>query len=279
MEPVQPGGLLALLMYEGDSSQGTAAEGSRGTSSARREWIDGTIQFLVDMCAEKYFEIDRKQFKKSNWESFAAKLNTQFPEEPQRTWQQTRDKWNKMRSTYAEEKVKQEETGALPSTWTPWYEIFDNIFGGTAKIRGVHGGIDQGVRKEHVETIDVSSEDDETPIHSTPNTQTAPGAASSQSPRTQVVNQPGCEGQVNKSANKRKRKLALGEEGIASAIKDFSKGILEIEKMKMESSERLSEKMIAADLKTRELHMLRQLEMAKILAEVLKVKDSSSSKD
>ena len=114
MEPVQPGGLLALLMYEGDSSQGTAARDSRGTSSARREWTDGTIQFLVDMCAEKYFEIDRKQFKKSNWESFAAKLNTQFPEEPQRTWQQTRDKWNKMRSTYAEKKVKQEEIGAPP---------------------------------------------------------------------------------------------------------------------------------------------------------------------
>ena len=73
--------------------------------------------------------------------------------------------------------------------------------------------------------------------------------------------------------------MALGEERIASAIKDFSKGILEIEKMKMESSERLSEKMIAADLKTRELHMSGQLEMAKILAEVLKVKDSSSSKD
>ena len=106
-----------------------------------------------------------------------------------------------MRSTYAEEKVKQEETGAPPSTWTPWYEIFDNIFGGTAKIRGILGGIDQGVRKEHEETIDVSSEDDETPVHSTPNTQTAPGAASSQSPRTQAVNQPGCEGQVNKSAN------------------------------------------------------------------------------
>ena len=129
-----------------------------------------------------------------------------------------------------------------------------------------------------METVDVS-EDDETPVHSTPSTQTAPGATSSQSPRTQAVNQPGCEGQVNKSASKRKRKLALGEEGIASAIKDFSKGILEIEKMKMESSERLSERMIAVDLKTRELQMSGQLEMAKIFAEVLKAKDSSSSKD
>jgi len=32
-----------------------------------------------------------------------------------------------------------------PSTWTPWYDIFDNIFGGIARIMSVPNGVDQGV--------------------------------------------------------------------------------------------------------------------------------------
>jgi hypothetical protein len=34
-----------------------------------------------------------------------------------------------MREKYQEEKAKQGEINVAPSTLTPWYEIFDNIFG------------------------------------------------------------------------------------------------------------------------------------------------------
>jgi len=61
-----------------------------------------------------------------------------------------------------------------------------------------------------------------------------PSTASSQSLCTQVVNQPRCKGQINKSAGKKKRTLFIGEESIASSIKDFFKGTVEVEKMKMQ---------------------------------------------
>ena len=146
---VPKGGLVSIMLGEGgDSSQGT-----RGTSNSKREWTEETLRFLIDLCEEKYWEYNRKSFKQANWELFVNLLNTQFPEEPQITWQQARDKWNKMKSTYQEEKIKQEETGASASTWIPWYEIFDNIFGGTAKINGVPHGVDQGVRLQHSEAL------------------------------------------------------------------------------------------------------------------------------
>ncbi|KAG0573277.1 hypothetical protein KC19_VG164300 [Ceratodon purpureus] len=85
------------------------------------------------MYADKYWEYDRKPFKERNWVDFAEKLNVEFPQEPQRTWQQCRDKWLRMRHKYLEEKEKQGQTGAAPTRW-PWYEIFDNMLGGTAKI-------------------------------------------------------------------------------------------------------------------------------------------------
>ena len=256
-----------MLDEGGDSSQGT-----RSTSNLKREWTEGPVKFLVDLCEEKYWEYNRKPFKKANWESFAEHLNTQFPEEPQRTWQQTRDKWNKMRSTYQEEKVKQEETGAAASTWTPWYERFDNIFGGTAKINGVPNGLDQGVRLKHSEAF-VLSDDDEDTLPTPPPHPSAPNTASSHSPRSEAVNQPGCEGQVNRNAGKRKRKLAMGDESIVSAINNFSKGILEVEKMKLQ----LTEKMIDHEREGREMLMKGQLQMAALFADVLKAKDSSGS--
>lgn len=42
---------------------------------------------------------------------------------------QIQDKWLRMREKYQEEKAKQGEINVAPSTLTPWYEIFDNIFG------------------------------------------------------------------------------------------------------------------------------------------------------
>ena len=109
------GGLLAFLLDEGSG----VSESTTFSANVRREWNEETLRFLVGLCEEKYWEYNRKPFKKANWEYFAGKVNEQFPNKPQRTWHQVRDKWNKMRTTYQEEKTKQAQTGVPPSSWTP----------------------------------------------------------------------------------------------------------------------------------------------------------------
>ena len=104
--------------------------------------------------------------------------NCQFPNEPQRTWHQAQDKWNKMRTTYQEEKTKQTQTGVPPSSWTLWYEIFDSIFAGTAKTNGIPHGVDQGVHLQHSE-VNVLSDDDDTLPSTPPPPSTPVGATSS----------------------------------------------------------------------------------------------------
>jgi hypothetical protein len=177
-----------------------------------------------------------------------------------------------MRSTYYEEKLKQEEIGAPPSTWTPWYEIFNNIFGGTTKIDGVPHGVDQGVRLQHSETLILNDDDGDTLPNSPPISSVA-GATSSHSPRTHAVNQVGCKGQVNRSARKKKKKLGAMDESIAAAINNFFKGILEVEKMKLQ----ITEKLIDNEREGREMAMKGQLKMAALFVEALKSKDSSRS--
>ena len=82
--------------------------------------------------------------------------------------------------------------------------------------------------------------DDDDAISSTPPPPSTPtGAISSHIPCTKAANQFGYERQVNKSANKKKRKLLAGDEAIASAITHFSDGILEVEKMKLKVTEKL----------------------------------------
>ncbi|KAG0594759.1 hypothetical protein M758_UG106800 [Ceratodon purpureus] len=170
-----------------------------------------------------------------------------------------------MRQKYLEEKEKQGQTGAAPTRW-PWYEIFDNMLGGTAKIRGVPHGVDQGIRMPHEEIHNLSDDDDE---ESTPNaTPTKANSTAPILPRTRAAKQPHCVGQLNKSAEKRRRKLSAGDHAIASAITDFSNGIIEIEKMKLE----VIEKIIESEKQGREMVLQGQLQMAALFVEVLKAK-------
>ena len=87
--------------------------------------------------------------------------------------------------------------------------------------------------------VDVLSDDDGIVPSTPPPPSTPIGATSSQTPYTKAANQPGCEGQVNKSANKKKRKLLTSDEAIANAITHLSDGLLEVEKMKLKVTEKL----------------------------------------
>jgi len=55
---------------------------------------------------------------------------------------QLQDQWAKMRSNVHGGEAQARRTRAPPSSWTPWYKIFDNIFDGIAKINGVPHNID-----------------------------------------------------------------------------------------------------------------------------------------
>jgi len=83
MEVPRSGGLLALML---DEEGGENSQGSLGALNLKREWMESTLRFLIDLCEEMYSEYNHKKFKKSNLESFANAVNTQFLEEPQRTW-------------------------------------------------------------------------------------------------------------------------------------------------------------------------------------------------
>jgi len=98
-------------------------------------------------------------------------------------------------------------------------------------------------------------------MHGTPLLSPVPNIAASLSLRTKAMNQLGIQKQVNRSAKKR-RKLVAGDETIASAIKDFSKGILEVEKMKLGLSKKIiknereeREMMLRAEKESREMMM------------------------
>jgi hypothetical protein len=99
-----------------------------------------------------------------------------------------------------------------PSTWTPWFENFDNIFGSISRIRGVPNGVDQRVHLQH-EEVNVLSDDEDTiptiPLNKTP-------LSTLDTPKTKATKQPHCFGQVNK--NLEKKKLTIGDHAIASAI-------------------------------------------------------------
>jgi len=53
-----------------------------------------------------------------------------------------------------------------------------------------------------------------------------------------------CAGHVNKSANKRRRKLVTRDHAIASAIVEFSKFVKEIQKLKLQMMERITSQIL-----------------------------------
>ena len=121
--------------------------------------------------------------------------------------------------------------------------------------------------------VNVLSDDDDVVSSTLPPPSTLVDATSSQTLRIKAVNQPDCEEQVNKSANKKKKKLLASDEAIANAITHFSDGVVEVEKMKL----KVTEKLIDSEREGREFLMKRQLQMAALFVEALKNKDSSGS--
>jgi hypothetical protein len=67
-----------------------------------------------------------------------------------------------MKVKYETKQKKTQVIGAALSDW-PWFEKFDQMFGGTTNINGIANAIDQGVHNLHshfeVHTFEVSDDD------------------------------------------------------------------------------------------------------------------------
>ncbi len=107
----------------------------------------------------KHWKYNRKPFKEGNWKAFTDVVDASFPNDVEWNWIQVQNKWNKMKKIYEIEKKKIKVIGASNQ---PWFEHFNNIFFGIAKINGIHNAIEQGVRVMNfeIEVVNVSDEDD-----------------------------------------------------------------------------------------------------------------------
>jgi len=131
------------------------------------------------------------------------------------------------------------------------------MFGSIAKINGIPNAFDQGMQNLHshfeVQTFEVSDEDVTEGIqeHSNPPQQVlvfshgkeeevhAPSIGSN-TLRTRACKLLNVQGKANKRMESKRRKLDAGSFAITDAIKEFSKGVKEIEKMKMEETKRIT---------------------------------------
>jgi len=84
---VPASGLLDLMLSDGSGPSEVTQEERLVKRKVTREWSEESTNFFLTMCAEKYCEYDRKPFRERNWIDFAGKLNVEFPQEPQRSWQ------------------------------------------------------------------------------------------------------------------------------------------------------------------------------------------------
>ncbi len=89
-----------------------------------------------------------------NWKKLVDKINVAFPHEVSCTWKQFQDKITKMRENYSEEVETCNATCVIFSSWS-WYEKFHSILGGTLKMIGAIGGIDQGSHLSHSQVVNL----------------------------------------------------------------------------------------------------------------------------
>lgn len=165
--------------------------------------------------------------------------------------------------------MKESETKAAPSTWSQWFVPFDGMYFGTTKIIGILNGIDQRRPLLYKEKdVHVLSNDDV--ILQTPPPPPSSFVTSSITLCSKATRDLGYERQVNRSANKKKRKIFEGDNAVPTATSFTSYGLLELEKMKL----KLAKKSIENKKEGRKLAMEQNLHMIALFANILKNKNS-----
>jgi hypothetical protein len=180
--------------------------------------------------------------RRSTGSSTSSLLEREIGRILQRSRKQVQDKWNKMKDKFTQEKKKIGQIGSASSDWIPWYEIFDNIYGGTTQINGLPHGVDQIMRTKH-EEVEILS-DDEVLVAPT---------ATPLFPCNKACHNSQASCQVNKSANKRKKKLTIGDSAITNAIKYGFDGVQESKKMKMQMTKEITSQILESEQQERQL--------------------------
>jgi hypothetical protein len=161
-----------------------------------------------------------------------------------------------MREKYREEHEACNAIGALLSSRS-WYEKFHNNFGGTPKMIGAIGGIDQGFRLPHPQLVNLDDHSNsipkiqsleslecQTPIFVDSNDLVRPKHTFNQSFdivsfRTRACNLPSTKGKPNKKTTSKKWCLVGESPSIAKAIKKYSQIAKELELLKMQMTNKI----------------------------------------
>jgi hypothetical protein len=69
------------------------------------QWSNDVLSTLLDLYEEKYLTFGRGSFRIKDWEDIQKKLVTHIPTKNVRTTTQCRDKWDKMKKKYFQEKT------------------------------------------------------------------------------------------------------------------------------------------------------------------------------
>ncbi|KAG0575368.1 hypothetical protein KC19_VG340500 [Ceratodon purpureus] len=223
-------------------------------------WSSGAIQLLLDLYKEKYLAIGMGNMKKGYWVAMCEGIRVKFPRESLRTWEQTKSKWQKMRSQYYKEKAEL-GTCTQASAWH-WYVRMDDILAGTAKADGVPQGMDMG---EDIGTRANPQElDDDNAPGAEPTSPATQVPAFGEHPRPPTTSCASKEvgGAPNKRLKTATQAATEGATIIAAALGKFAEASSKIEVMKMEASKEIALKMIELDDRNAE----RQLQIAQLFA-------------
>lgn len=231
-------------------------------------WSAGAIQLLLDLYKERYLAIGMGNMKKGYWVAMCEGIRVKFPRESLRTWEQTKSKWQKMRSQYYREKGEL-GTGTQASAWL-WYGRMDDILAGTAKADGVPQGMDMG--EDIGSRANPQELDDDTVPGTEPTSPATQVPAFGENPQPPTTPQtPACASkEVGGAPNKRLKTAAqAATEGatiIATALGKFAEASSKIEVMKMEANKEVALKMIELDDRNAE----RQLQLAQLFVSAMR---------
>ncbi len=107
------------------------------------QWSNDALSTLLDLYDEKYLAFGHGSFLIKDWKNIQKKLVTHILAESARTTTQCRDKWDKMKNIYFQEKTLKSVT-SFATISRVWFNRMNQILEGTTKVDGTPNGLNQG---------------------------------------------------------------------------------------------------------------------------------------
>jgi hypothetical protein len=255
-----------------------------------RVWCSAGVAALLDLYEERWVPMGRGNLKSKHWEEISAELAKQCPQQLRRTGSHCKSKVEKMKKSYRTEKMEEEKPGAPLSKWH-WYSRMEQLMAGNGKREVSRGCLTMGAAVH----CSSSSLDKETLLENAwrlPSPPPPPIGGSSQCPtRVSNPNEDDENGSFsslppsgtvtwttkNKECNtmratgkpnlKRKRGHEHVCTSLAQAIQSLGEGLVKIECMRAEM-----------ELKSREMFLQSQLQLASLFAKNLEEKKRRMTK-